>query len=280
MKETVETQNRSTLAHYRLLHPPPLLLCCRRCGFPQPSDQRQTCMRRVGHEEYHSNLTTKHVSAPAQCHTRHLQHPLTPPRAAGLNRVRTRVRSLQQAPSRQAARCSAAEAPAAGSPGPAGSPQAARTHVRAAVSDLDCSLPAPRRPSGSGSAGAMSRVGGALREQRGGGCARLGERCASWAACQSCAQLTCTAVTPVHACRPLCTSGLERSGVEPVGTPDRSSPEVHSGWQACTARRGRSILLGTDLTVDFYMILIRCGPPAARWPRRALRLHVRLRRRC
>jgi hypothetical protein len=103
------------------------------------------------------------------------------------------VRSLQQAPSRQAARCSAAEAPAAGSPGPAGSPQAARRHVRAAVSDLDCSLPAPRRPSGSGSAGAMSRVGGALREQRGGGCVRLGERCASRAACLSCglcAQLT------------------------------------------------------------------------------------------
>ena len=141
----------------------------------------------------HSNLTTKHVSAPAQCHTRHLQHPLTPPRAAGLNRVRTRVRSLQQAPSRQAARCSAAEAPAAGSPGPAGSPQAARRHVRAAVSDLDCSLPAPRRPSGSGSAGAMSRVGGALREQRGGGCVRLDERRASRAACLSCglcAQLT------------------------------------------------------------------------------------------
>jgi hypothetical protein len=136
LKKRSETQNRSTLAHYRLLH---------------------------------SNLTTKHVFAPAQCHTRHLQHPLTPPRAAGLNRVRTRVRSLQQAPSRQAARCSAAEAPAAGSPGPAGSPQAARRHVRAAVSDLDCSLPAPRRPSGSGSAGAMSRVGGALPAVRASG---------------------------------------------------------------------------------------------------------------
>jgi hypothetical protein len=48
----------------------------------------------------------------------------------------------------------------------AGSPQAAHRQVRAAVSDPDCSWPAPGRPSGSGSAGAMSRVGGALREQR------------------------------------------------------------------------------------------------------------------
>eukprot|EP01046_Picozoa_sp_COSAG06_P031001 COSAG06_NODE_2985_length_5985_cov_81.901121_3_plen_205_part_00 len=64
---------------------------------------------------------------------------------------------------------------------------------RVVVSDPDCSLPAPRRPSGSGSAGAMSRVSGALREQRGGGRVRLGERCTSWAACLShglCAQLT------------------------------------------------------------------------------------------
>ena len=39
----------------------------------------------------------------------------------------------------------------------------------------------------------MSRVGEALREQRGGGCVRLGERCVSRAACLSCglcAQLT------------------------------------------------------------------------------------------
>ena len=36
LKKRSETQNRSTLAHYRLLHPPPLLLCCHRCGFPQP----------------------------------------------------------------------------------------------------------------------------------------------------------------------------------------------------------------------------------------------------
>ena len=62
-----------------------------------------------------------------------------------------------------------------------------------AVSDPDCSRPAPGRPSGSGSAGAMSRVSRALREQRGGGCVRLDERRASRAACLSCglcAQLT------------------------------------------------------------------------------------------
>ena len=61
--------------------------------------------------------------------------------------------------------------------------------------------------------------------------------------CQSC-QLACTVVAPVHACRPLRTSGLERSGVGPAGTPDHSSPEVHSGRRSCTARRGRSIMLG------------------------------------
>ena len=71
--------------------------------------------------------------------------------------------------------------------------QAARWQVRAAVSDPNCSRPAPGRPSGSGSAGAMSRVSRALREQRGGGCVRLDERRASRAACLSCglcAQLT------------------------------------------------------------------------------------------
>eukprot|EP01046_Picozoa_sp_COSAG06_P024444 COSAG06_NODE_1992_length_7894_cov_7.031174_9_plen_69_part_00 len=64
----------------------------------------------------------------------------------------------------------------------AGSPQAARWQVWVAVSDPDCSRPALRRPSGSGLAGAMSRVGEALREQRGGGCVRLDERHASRAA--------------------------------------------------------------------------------------------------
>eukprot|EP01046_Picozoa_sp_COSAG06_P009139 COSAG06_NODE_473_length_15308_cov_162.912952_2_plen_212_part_00 len=57
-------------------------------------------------------------------------------------------------------------APAARSAVAAGSPQAARWQVRAAVSDPNCSRPAPGRPSGSGSAGAMSRVSRALREQR------------------------------------------------------------------------------------------------------------------
>ena len=120
-----------------------------------------------------------------------------------------------QGPNRDAAAAAGPEqtgladrAPAAGSAAVAGSPQAARWHVRAAVSDPDCSWPAPGRPSGSGSAGAMSRVGGALREQRGGGCARLGERCASRAACQCCAQLTWLSRYAGTTSRPLCTSGL------------------------------------------------------------------------
>ena len=46
-------------------------------------------------------LTTKNVSAPAQCHTRHPQQPRTPPRAAGLTRARTGMHPLQQGPSRQ-----------------------------------------------------------------------------------------------------------------------------------------------------------------------------------
>ena len=58
----------------------------------------------------------------------------------------------------------------------AGIPQAALWQVRVAVPGPNCSLPAPGRPSGSGAAGAMSRVGGVLREQRGGGCVRLDER--------------------------------------------------------------------------------------------------------
>ena len=61
----------------------------------------------------------------------------------------------------------------------AGSPQAAHRQVRAAVSTLDCSQQAPRRSPGSGSVGAMSRLSEALREQRGGGCARLSERAAA-----------------------------------------------------------------------------------------------------
>ena len=78
-----------------------------------------------------------------------------------------------QGPNRDAAAAAGPEqtgladrAPAARSAAAAGSPQAARWQVRAAVSDPNCSRPAPGRPSGSGSAGAMSRVSRALREQR------------------------------------------------------------------------------------------------------------------
>eukprot|EP01046_Picozoa_sp_COSAG06_P023887 COSAG06_NODE_1918_length_8067_cov_10.737952_10_plen_263_part_00 len=38
----------------------------------------------------------------------------------------------------------------------------------------------------------------------------------------------------VHACRPLCTSGLFWSGVPAGSTPDQNSPEVRTGRQACT----------------------------------------------
>ena len=182
------------------------------------------------------------------------------------------MRSLQQAPSRQAARCSAAEAPAAGSPGPAGSPQAARRHVRAAVSDLDCSLPAPRRPSGSGSAGAMSRVGGALREQRGGGCVRLDERRASRAACLSCglcAQLT-------WASRYLCTMragelgrrtiwGRWRSGFL-TGPKWSGAPVRPAAW--CAGPRSLDPVYARILyDIDCLWYCNRCACLAARWPR-------------
>jgi hypothetical protein len=146
------------------------------------------------------------------------------------------VRSLQQAPSRQAARCSAAEALAAGSPGPAGSPQAARRHVRAAVSDPDCSLPAPRRPTGSGSAGAMSRVGGALREQPGGGCVRLGERCASRAACLSCG--LCAQLTWASRYRGTMVSKLWAAGRGQCGEDGHSSPH----WVLPKRQFGRPVV--------------------------------------
>ena len=108
-------------------------------------------------------FTTKYVSAPAQCHARHPQHHQTPPRAAGLTRARTGMHPLQQGPSRQGWQTELQQHAALQA---AGSPQAARWQVRAAVSDPNCSRPAPGRPSGSGSAGAMSRVSRALREQR------------------------------------------------------------------------------------------------------------------
>ena len=99
LKKRSETQNRSTLAHYRLLHPPPLLLCCHRCGFPQPLGSFGiTWTIPVTTIQI---FTTKHVSAPAQCHARHPQHHQTPTRAAGLTRARTGMHPLQQGPSRQ-----------------------------------------------------------------------------------------------------------------------------------------------------------------------------------
>ena len=135
-------------------------------------------------------LSTKNVSAPAQCHTRHPQHPRTPPKSCWTDQGPNRDAPAAAGPEQTGL---ADRAPAARSAAAAGSPQAARWQVRAAVSDPNCSRPAPGRPSGSGSAGAMSRVSRALREQRGGGCVRLDERRASRAACLSCglcAQLT------------------------------------------------------------------------------------------
>jgi hypothetical protein len=85
-------------------------------------------------------FTTKHVSAPAQCHAR---HPPAPPNTSKSCRT-------DQGPIRDAAAAAGPEqtvltdrAPAAGSTAVAGSPQAARWQVRAAVSDPNCSRPAP-----------------------------------------------------------------------------------------------------------------------------------------
>ena len=121
---------------------------------------------------------THHVSTPAQRHTQQLQHLRAALRAAGLHGTRAGMRPLQQRPSRQVAVGSETEALSSRQRVVAGSPQAAHRQVRAAVSTLDCSQQAPRRSPGSGSVGAMSRLSEALREQRGGGCARLSERAA------------------------------------------------------------------------------------------------------
>eukprot|EP01046_Picozoa_sp_COSAG06_P016573 COSAG06_NODE_1100_length_10710_cov_9.583168_6_plen_232_part_00 len=85
---------------------------------------------------------------------------------------------------------------------------------------------APRRPSGSGSAGAMSRVGGALREQRGGGCVRLGERCASRAACLSCA--LCAQLTWPSRYRGTTVPKLWAAGRAQCGEDGCSSPQWRS----------------------------------------------------
>jgi hypothetical protein len=203
-------------------------------------------------------FTTKHVSAPAQCHAR---HPRTPPNTPRSCRT-------DQGPNRDAAAAAGPEqtgladrAPAAGSAAAAGSPQAARWQVRVAVSDPNCSRPAPGRPSGSGSAGAMSRVGGALREQRGGGCVRLGERCASRAACLSCglcAQLTWPS-------RYLCTMRAGELGRRTILAGWRAGFCTPPKWSGAPVRpaawcagRGRSILGTVSL---HHSIVWPCGLP-------------------
>ena len=135
-------------------------------------------------------------------------------------------------------------APAARSAAVAGSPQAARWQVRAAVSDPNCSRPAPGRPSGSGSAGAMSRVSRALREQRGGGCVRLDERRASWAACLSCglcAQLTWPSRYCGTTVSKLWAAGRGQCGEDGRSSPARNLPERQFGRLHGAPGRGRSI---------------------------------------
>ena len=178
-----------------------------------------------------------------------------------------------QGPNRDAAAAAGPEqtgladrAPAARSAAAAGSPLAARWQVRAAVSDPDCSWPAPGRPSGSGAAGAMSRVGEALREQRGGGCVRLDERRASRAACLSCglcAQLT----WPSRYCGTT-VSKLWAAGRGQCGEDGRSSPH----WVLPKRQFGRPLVprpaaARSGLTVHFlYVLSARAGrgPPRAR----------------
>jgi hypothetical protein len=153
-------------------------------------------------------------------------------------------------------------APAAGSAAAAGSPQAARWQVRVAVSDPNCSRPAPGRPSGSGSAGAMSRVSRALREQRGGGCVRLDERHASRAACLSCglcAQLTWPS-------RYLCTMRAGELGRRTILAGWRAGFCTPPKWSGAPVRpaawcagRGRSILGTVSL---HHSIVWPCQPAA------------------
>ena len=175
------------------------------------------------------------------------------------------MRSLQQAPSRQAARCSAAEAPAAGSPGPAGSPQAARRHVRAAVSDLDCSLPAPRRPSGSGSAGAMSRVGGALREQRGDRRLREARRALRVVGCLPVLRPLCPADVgqPLLVHRESRRVGLaDHLGPVRMGVPHRPQMVRSASSAGCMVRR--AAVARSGLTVHFLYVLSARGGTGTR----------------
>ena len=110
------------------------------------------------------------VSTPAQRHTQQLQHLRAALRAAGLHGTRAGMWPLQQRPSRQVAVGSETEALSSRQRAVAGSPQAAHRQVRAAVSTLDCSQQAPRRPR----ARARSRPISARRSCR---CARGGCRC-------------------------------------------------------------------------------------------------------
>ena len=152
-------------------------------------------------------------------------------------------------------------APAARSAAAAGSPQAARWQVRAAVSDPNCSRPAPGRPSGSGSAGAMSRVSRALREQRGGGCVRLDERRASRAACLSCglcAQLAwasrywCTMRTGELGRRKIL--GRWRNGFL-TGPKSSEAPVRPAAWCA-----GRARSIGPSVGSGLYILSARARP--------------------
>ena len=116
----------------------------------------------------------------------------------------------------------------------------------------------PRRPSGSapGDAGGW----GAARE-RGGGCVRLGERCTSWAACQSYAQLAWPSRCAGATSRPRCTSGPFQCAVVPVSTAPRNG----------TTRPHSAVLLGTLFTPAICMILSATSPSSsvASEPRRS-----------
>jgi hypothetical protein len=73
-------------------------------GYSAGSETERVALKKRSETQNRSTIqivTTKYVSAPAQCHARHPQHHQTPPRAAGLTRARTGMHPLQQGPSRQ-----------------------------------------------------------------------------------------------------------------------------------------------------------------------------------
>ena len=69
-------------------------------------------------------VTTKYVSALAQCHARHPQHHQTPPRAAGLTRARTGCTRCSRARADRAGRQSSSSTQRCSGRQPAGSPLA------------------------------------------------------------------------------------------------------------------------------------------------------------